>query len=82
MNPKDRRTMTGPTHNHKGQTAADVRAERIADALQLAEGMVCAIRMEAAEPAPSDGWHWGHAGDWGHILELVQDAAGAISIRQ
>ena len=63
--------------NHKGQTAADVRAERIREARDLAIRILAVVEIDAAEPEPADGWNWGHAGDWGAIVERLEDAAGA-----
>lgn len=66
--------------NHKGQTAADVRAERIQEARGLALGILEAVELAAREQAPAAGWHWGHAGDWGHVVEQLQDGHGAALI--
>jgi len=64
------------SQNHKGQTAADVRAERIQEALALAVATVNAIRIAGLAKSPADGWNWGHAGDWGHLTERLQDSHG------
>jgi hypothetical protein len=62
--------------NHKGQTAADVRAERIAEALGLAVATLNAVRIAGLAKPPAAGWDWGHAGDWGHLTERLQDSHG------
>jgi hypothetical protein len=74
--------MAQRTTNHKGQTAADVRAERLAAARVMLRAMAIAIDGMAAEDAPAGGWHWGHAGDAGAILEAVEHANGRTSMRE
>lgn len=70
------RGRTMATKNHKGQTAADVRTERIAEARDLALSILEAVEQAVALKAPAAGWNWGHAGDWGHLVERLQDAHG------
>lgn len=62
--------------NHKGQTAADVRAERVQEARNLALGILEAVELAALKPEPALGWDWGHAGDWGSVVERLQDGHG------
>lgn len=69
------------TKNHKGQTAADVRTERIKEARDLALGILEAVELASREQAPAAGWNWGHAGDWGHLVERLQDAHGSALIQ-
>lgn len=65
------------TKNHKGQTAADVRAERIQEARDLALSILEVVEIGARQTAPVGGYNWGHAGDWGAVVERLQDAHGA-----
>lgn len=68
--------MARNTRNHKGQTAADVRTERIKEARDLALAILETVEQAVALKAPAAGWNWGHAGDWGHLVERLQDAHG------
>ena len=66
------------TRNHKGQTAADLRAERIEEARKLALSILEYVEAGSIEPEPAGGWNWGHAGDWGAVVERLEDAHGSV----